>query len=137
MAMDVLRIVHKTHPVYIDYPTRGEQLDGESNVTVLGRVVDYGVGFESVTVNGVSVELDEMATLSSHLLQHMDSIQSSLSRAPWQAMRLAGPTASITHRLTAYIRKTKPNSRTRRLRTECSSVLDRRHSTIMIIHVRR
>ena len=41
----MLRIVHRTHLKFIDYPARGEQLDGES-MYCLGRVVDYGVGFE-------------------------------------------------------------------------------------------
>ena len=78
--------------VYIDYPARGEQLDGERGVTVLGRVVDHGVGFESVTVNGVSVEIQEdgdfeLPMEATHGLNIVDL----------QARSLAGAEASRTH----------------------------------------
>ena len=78
--------------VYIDYPARGEQLDGESNVTVLGRVVDYGVGFESVTVNGVSVELDEDGDFEFPL-----AATHGLNTVELVARSLAGDAATRTH----------------------------------------
>ena len=78
--------------VYIDYPARGEQLDGDTAVTVLGRVVDYGVGLESVTVNGVEVELQadgdfEYPLNSTHGLNVVDL----------RVRSLAGDEASRTH----------------------------------------
>ena len=41
----------------IDFPDRGETFDGDSTLTVLGRVDDKGVGIESLTINGDVVEV--------------------------------------------------------------------------------
>ena len=78
--------------VYIDYPARGEQLDGDTAVTVLGRVVDYGVGLESVTVNGMSVEVQEDGDFEFPM-----SSTHGLNIVDLQVRSLAGAEASRTH----------------------------------------
>ena len=81
----------QTHRSLYRLPDPWRAVGWESNVTVLGRVVDYGVGFESVTVNGVSVELDEDGDFEFPLAATHGLNTLSLSRVPWQGMRLPGP----------------------------------------------
>ncbi len=72
--------------VYIDYPPRGEQLDGDTGVTVLGRVVDHGVGLEFIRVNGTDVTVDEEGDFefpmtAAHGLNVVDVVVRSLAAA--------------------------------------------------------
>ncbi|MBT6489286.1 MAG: DUF4215 domain-containing protein, partial [Deltaproteobacteria bacterium] len=48
---------HDAPDLIIDFPNRGETFDGDTTLTVLGRVDDKGVGVDALYVNGETVEV--------------------------------------------------------------------------------